>query len=199
MGQRDKVNTASFHLKKPFCFCVEIRLRKYSDKSYCAWFFFFGFLAASTFITPHFQVDGKMKHIGTITFTDLLLKELNGNWPGDYQKTRIVTPHNIRTNANRRARDGLEYWYKDPITLKPKGIWCFRLAFYSSNPATLLNVYISVVRCSNKQTQQDLKIINITLFYSLYFAKTFPQILKLQRRGELRCGTKFFSLIFFPI
>ncbi|XP_057290651.1 uncharacterized protein LOC130613316 [Hydractinia symbiolongicarpus] len=75
---------------------------------------------ASTFITPHFQVDGKMKHIGTITFTDLLLKELNGNWPGDYQKTRIVNPHNIRTNANRRARDGLEYWYKDPITLKPK-------------------------------------------------------------------------------
>lgn len=74
---------------------------------------------ASTGVTPHHQVDGTMKDIGTRSFTALLLGELNGNWPGDYQrKTRRVPACSLRTTANDRAREGYEYWCKEKQPLK---------------------------------------------------------------------------------
>ena len=57
-----------------------------------------------------------MKHVGTRSFTDMLLQELNGNYPGDYFQLRKRNPskHILRTSANERARENYEYWYKEP-------------------------------------------------------------------------------------
>lgn len=72
---------------------------------------------ASTSIETHYRIDGNMRHIGTRSFTEMLLKELKGNWPGDYQSTRPKIPRIPRTAAYDRAREGYEYWYIEP---KPK-------------------------------------------------------------------------------
>ena len=39
----------------------------------------------SQFIQPNYHFDGTMQHNGTQSFTQLLLQQLNGNWPGMFK------------------------------------------------------------------------------------------------------------------
>ena len=58
-----------------------------------------------------------MKHIGTKSFTEMLLVELNGHLPGSNIVKKEPSKLLLKTNANDRARDNFEYWYKEPEPL----------------------------------------------------------------------------------
>ncbi|XP_066933970.1 uncharacterized protein [Clytia hemisphaerica] len=71
-------------------------------------------------ITPHHCIDtGTMKHIGTISFTQMLHQDLNGKLPGLTSK-RNPSKKLLKTKANTRAKEGFEFWFKDPEPMKHK-------------------------------------------------------------------------------
>lgn len=61
-----------------------------------------------------------MCNVGVKSFSDWIIQELNGNVPGDYNKTRKPNPKVLRTAANDRAQDDFRYWFieKKPSTCK---------------------------------------------------------------------------------
>lgn len=59
------------------------------------------------------EIDGTLTRIGGPNFSDILVKELHGNLPGDYYKPRPLAPKLLRTAVNARAREGSIYWYME--------------------------------------------------------------------------------------
>lgn len=59
------------------------------------------------------EIDGTLTRIGGPNFSDILVKELHGNLPGDYYKPRPLPPKLLRTAVNARAREGSIYWYME--------------------------------------------------------------------------------------
>lgn len=67
------------------------------------------------------EIDGTLTRIGGPNFSDILVKELHGNLPGDYHKPRPLPPKLLRTSVNARAREGYMYWYMEKPP--PKSEW----------------------------------------------------------------------------
>ncbi|PFX23351.1 Netrin-5 [Stylophora pistillata] len=59
--------------------------------------------------------------IGGPNFSDILVKELHGNLPGDYHKPRPLPPKLLRTSVNARAKEGHMYWYMEKPPPKIRG------------------------------------------------------------------------------
>ena len=59
------------------------------------------------------EIDGTLTRIGGPNFSDILVKELHGNLPGDYHKPRPLPPKLLRTAVNARAKEGYIYWYME--------------------------------------------------------------------------------------
>jgi len=59
------------------------------------------------------EIGGYLGNIGVRSFSDWMIKELNGHVPGNYYKTRKPNPKVLRTAANYRARDNFRYWCLD--------------------------------------------------------------------------------------
>lgn len=66
------------------------------------------------------EIDGTLTRIGGPNFSDILVKELHGNLPGDYYKPRPLPPKLLRTAVNARAREGSIYWYMEKPPPKSK-------------------------------------------------------------------------------
>ena len=66
------------------------------------------------------EIDGTLTRIGGPNFSDILVKELHGNLPGDYHKPRPLPPKLLRTSVNARAREGYMYWYMEKPPPKSK-------------------------------------------------------------------------------
>ena len=66
------------------------------------------------------EIDGTLTRIGGPNFSDILVKELHGNLPGDYHKPRPLPPKLLRTAVNARAREGHMYWYMEKPPPKSK-------------------------------------------------------------------------------
>lgn len=66
------------------------------------------------------EIDGTLTRIGGPNFSDILVKELHGNLPGDYHKPRPLPPKLLRTMVNARAREGYMYWYMEKPPAKSK-------------------------------------------------------------------------------
>lgn len=66
------------------------------------------------------EIDGTLMRIGGPNFSDILVKELHGNLPGDYHKPRPLPPKLLRTSVNARAREGYMYWYMEKPPPKSK-------------------------------------------------------------------------------
>lgn len=66
------------------------------------------------------EIDGTLTRIGGPNFSDILVKELHGNLPGDYHKPRPLPPKLLRTAVNARAKEGYIYWYMEKPPPKSK-------------------------------------------------------------------------------
>lgn len=66
------------------------------------------------------EIDGTLTRIGGPNFSDILVKELHGNLPGDYYKPRPLPPKLLRTAVNARAKEGYIYWYMEKPPPKSK-------------------------------------------------------------------------------
>jgi len=68
---------------------------------------------ASLKINPSFKVETNMKHIGHESFTNMMLRMLNNNRPGEYYRTRPTPKRIPRSSYYDRAREGHEYWWHE--------------------------------------------------------------------------------------
>ena len=66
------------------------------------------------------EIDGTLQRIGGPNFSDLIVKELHGNLPGDYHTPRRLPSKMLRTAVNARAREGYIYWYMEKPPPKSK-------------------------------------------------------------------------------